>query len=118
MFFPFCTKIGIFAYWKINQKYIAENYCINRDKPQMHCDGKCQLMAQFAKFKKMSDPATPNVPVELLLISEISPFVFEVNDFPILQRPIHEQEVELLQRNDVIYKLEILKRTFHPPELS
>lgn len=26
-----------------NQKYIAENLCINKDKPQMHCCGKCQL---------------------------------------------------------------------------
>ncbi|MET6996476.1 hypothetical protein [Chitinophaga defluvii] len=27
----------------INQNYIAKNLCINRDKPQMHCNGKCSL---------------------------------------------------------------------------
>jgi hypothetical protein len=26
-----------------NQKYIAANLCVNKDKPQMHCCGKCQL---------------------------------------------------------------------------
>ena len=27
----------------VNQNYIAKNLCENRDKPQLHCDGKCQL---------------------------------------------------------------------------
>ena len=26
-----------------NQKYIAQNLCVNKDKPMMHCCGKCQL---------------------------------------------------------------------------
>jgi hypothetical protein len=26
-----------------NQKYIAARLCENRDKPLLHCDGKCQL---------------------------------------------------------------------------
>ncbi len=27
----------------LNQSYIAKNLCVNRDKPQMHCEGKCYL---------------------------------------------------------------------------
>lgn len=26
-----------------NQHYIAQNLCVNRDNPSMHCNGKCQL---------------------------------------------------------------------------
>jgi hypothetical protein len=26
-----------------NQKYIAQNLCVNRNNPKMHCCGKCQL---------------------------------------------------------------------------
>ncbi len=33
----------------MNQAYIAENLCVNRDKPQLHCNGKCHLA------KKMSE---------------------------------------------------------------
>lgn len=32
-----------------NQAYIAKNLCENRDKPMMHCCGKCQLHKRLAK---------------------------------------------------------------------
>lgn len=42
-------KVGIIVNWKINQQYIVKNLCINRTKPQLHCDGKCQLMKMIQK---------------------------------------------------------------------
>jgi len=27
----------------VNQDYIAKNLCVNRNKPEMHCNGKCHL---------------------------------------------------------------------------
>src|SRR5437764_15155386 len=30
-----------------NQNYIAYNLCENRSKPQLHCNGKCQLQKKF-----------------------------------------------------------------------
>lgn len=40
----------------LNQKYIANNVCVNRDKPQMHCNGKCLLNKQLnAEEKKEQD---------------------------------------------------------------
>ena len=40
---------GLFVYaeFKANQKYIAAALCENRDKPQMHCNGKCYLMKKL-----------------------------------------------------------------------
>ncbi len=35
-----------------NQKYIAANLCENRDKPQMNCNGKCQLCKKLASEDK------------------------------------------------------------------
>jgi hypothetical protein len=31
----------------INKDYIAEHYCVNKDKPEMECDGKCYLIKQL-----------------------------------------------------------------------
>lgn len=31
----------------LNQDFIAKNLCINRDKPQMQCNGKCHLKKQL-----------------------------------------------------------------------
>ena len=33
----------------VNYDYISRVLCINKDKPQLQCDGKCYLMKQLAK---------------------------------------------------------------------
>lgn len=32
------------AGFELNQKYIAEKLCENKDRPWMHCNGRCYLM--------------------------------------------------------------------------
>ncbi|WP_143307116.1 hypothetical protein [Chitinophaga vietnamensis] len=36
----------------INQSYVAANLCENRDKPQLHCNGKCHLRKQLSEEEK------------------------------------------------------------------
>ncbi len=47
-----------------NQNYIAKTLCINRDKPQLHCNGKCQLqkkiIQQESKDKQLPDKRNEN----------------------------------------------------------
>lgn len=48
---------GLGAYYPIvdyliNKEYIVEHYCVNKDKPEMECDGKCYLVNQL---KQASD---------------------------------------------------------------
>ena len=40
-------RLGIVANWWLNRDYVARVLCINRDKPQMHCNGKCHLAKQL-----------------------------------------------------------------------
>jgi hypothetical protein len=37
----------IYAGFKINQRYIAKTLCINRYRPQMHCNGQCYFMRKL-----------------------------------------------------------------------
>lgn len=39
--------LGCYAYYELNIDYIIENYCVNTDKPEMSCDGKCYLAQQM-----------------------------------------------------------------------
>lgn len=39
----------VVAGFELNRKYIAQNLCENRNRPEMHCNGKCVLA------KKMKD---------------------------------------------------------------
>lgn len=36
----------------LNQEFVAKNLCVNRDKPQLHCNGKCHLKKQLNEEEK------------------------------------------------------------------
>lgn len=44
-------KVWIWFSFKVNQDYIAKALCINRNKPEMHCNGKC-ILAQRIKAEE------------------------------------------------------------------
>lgn len=37
------SRVFIYAGFELNHQYIASTLCENRDKPEMHCNGKCYL---------------------------------------------------------------------------
>jgi hypothetical protein len=51
------SRLFIFAGFELNRTYIANNLCENRDKPWMHCNGKCYFMKKIkqAEEKERSD---------------------------------------------------------------
>jgi hypothetical protein len=46
------SRFFIYAGFELNHKYIAENLCVNKSRPWMHCDGKCYFMR---KIKESQD---------------------------------------------------------------
>ena len=50
----------IVAQYYAQKDYIAKNLCENRDKPMMHCDGKCCLKKKLAAEGKNQAPAPRN----------------------------------------------------------
>ncbi|MEZ4954586.1 MAG: hypothetical protein R2825_13540 [Saprospiraceae bacterium] len=57
----FCSmNNGIaFTFFKINQSQIAELHCINKDQPDLHCDGKCFFKKQFEERNDDQSPYAP-----------------------------------------------------------
>lgn len=39
----------MYAFFKINQTSIQELFCINKDAPELKCEGKCHFNAQLAE---------------------------------------------------------------------
>lgn len=48
----------------IEHDYIAEFLCVNKDKPELDCDGKCYLMQQLAKQNDEKRQNLPKVSME------------------------------------------------------
>ena len=40
----------------LNYEYVSKVLCINKDKPKMHCNGKCHLMKELAKASDAEKP--------------------------------------------------------------
>ena len=46
------TRLFVYAGYELNQKYIAAKLCENRDKPQIHCNGKCYLAKKIKQAEE------------------------------------------------------------------
>jgi len=69
MMLPILTKIEIVIDFKINQDFIAEMLCINREKPMTMCKGTCYLTDQLNKAEEQEGqraPASKKERVELI----------------------------------------------------
>lgn len=40
-------NVGYVTYFELNIDYIVETYCVNKEKPQLQCNGKCHLAKQL-----------------------------------------------------------------------
>ena len=49
------SRLFVYAGFELNKNYIAAKLCENRDKPWMHCNGKCYFMK---KIKQAEDKQT------------------------------------------------------------
>ena len=63
----------------VNYEYISKVLCINKDKPKMHCNGKCHLMQELAKASDAEKPISSDKKgisqiIEVLFFEEIKSF--------------------------------------------
>ena len=110
-------KTIYFAYWKINQIAITENYCVNKDKPKMHCNGKCYLTKQLEKVEETKQEKS-KFPTEIFKYKFVDNFIF--------------QEFQLAYKYDYFSKIKLkiiipksfslssgyLKDIYQPPKFS
>ena len=69
------SKWVIIAQFTINQKYITEKLCINKNKPRSCCHGKCFLAKQLDKDEKSDEQSLPqrgkeNTSIQLFFCNE------------------------------------------------
>lgn len=95
----------------VNYDYIRKVLCINKDKPQLQCDGKCYLMKQLAKNasdERDKDKTERKNKVE-------TPFVFvlkEENILPIIEEVESHEKFTFYQN---YYKKTIHFKLLRPP---
>ena len=102
---------GIFINFKINQDYITKVLCINREKPDMECNGQCHLKKEIRKSEKQQEKAPQNLQYKQQV--EIITYPTEIlNCFRIPSTPLEWAYQHPHHKN------RYSKDIFHPPQMS
>lgn len=67
------SKTFLVLNYEMNKNSIAEKYCVNKNKPQIHCQGKCHLVKQMKEEdekESLPQSRTEKYEVQLFLESE------------------------------------------------
>lgn len=82
------ARFSYFVYqYHFNNKVFTENYCINKDKPELKCNGKCEL-AKVAKAAEKQEKTNKKISD-----SEIDFFIQIIPTFEITKVAIFQQSI-------------------------
>ena len=48
------SKWMVLLEYNLNKDFIAKNLCVNKARPKLHCNGKCQIMKKLAEEEKQN----------------------------------------------------------------
>lgn len=101
----------LYGLYNLNQPLFVELFCINKDKPEMHCDGTCML-------SKLDDQQAQNQnqPVIYDLSQYQLTFVTHTFDFQFFS-PVLNQDVKPFLHYKNFYTSQFLEDLFRPPIL-
>lgn len=100
----------ILATFQINQSTFTALYCVNKDNPDMHCDGHCFLNKQMKTNKENHKNTAETIPDFISLVFTLSENI--IQPFPPNDRTA---------KSDFYYRFRAYSSTltsiFHPPRV-
>ncbi|WP_299058966.1 hypothetical protein [uncultured Polaribacter sp.] len=91
--------------------YIKTELCINKDVPELKCNGKCHLAKQLAK---VADTEKGNEKNQSFSI-EIPVVYFQDTNLNYAFHLLKEENTKIQSSLNQIYKFQYLNTVFHPP---
>lgn len=95
--------------YELNQDYIAEFLCVNKDKPVMACHGKCHLQKELAKAQEEEN-------------SHDKPIKIKIEDYPVawweISQNLQDLSYQDIEKNSFYsnqYQFLSRDSIFHPP---
>lgn len=103
----------VLGYWLMNRSEIAATLCENKDKPALHCDGKCYLKKKIAEAPDTTPTNDCPKPLNLKKGIELAELLPQLSVCP---PPIFSDEHQVLfSGNQVLYDFLAVESIFHPP---
>lgn len=99
------------VYYQLNIDTIIEKFCVNKDKPQLKCNGKCYLISKISNIDTVD-----NNPKKISIKEVFFPLYFHVEsvkkqvlDFKYV-RTIKIWSIKLFVLYEILYPID------HPPQ--
>jgi hypothetical protein len=106
------SGLFVFAGFEMNESYIAKELCINKNKPALHCNGKCYLMNKLRQAQdkeQKQEHQFQKVQLQMQEAIVALPFIFKQYAIAAIDFRIPLTTGMPLARVNAI---------FHPPQLS
>lgn len=99
--------------YQVNKARITQQFCVNKARPQLHCNGKCHLAKQLRKATDTQSKA-PAGGFAKVKYEVVVPFSFRLMA-PLYGRP---QPPRFARAASSHYALALVHGIFHPPALG
>ncbi|TBX21694.1 hypothetical protein [Jiulongibacter sediminis] len=101
----------LYLKYEFRKEFIIEKYCVNKDKPALHCDGKCYLAQKIKESQeKESEKESLRLLNSLLTVESIQKETF----FEFTLWPVFRKQVQFPAFHST-YHFEVYGEYFHPP---
>jgi hypothetical protein len=97
------------SYFGVNQTYIAENLCIEKDADVNNCQGQC-----FLENKISEDDSDENNSPESYVLNELLPNIYLENETILEGQAITETNNEIIYKD--FYSFNYTNSLFKPPQ--
>lgn len=105
------TRVSLtYAYYNLDPDGFVENLCINKEKPELQCNGKCHL-----KKVVQSEDKNQNKPVSIIDFKELPLFSNTLKFENFITTTSLKTQINSLYQN--LYSFHITKDCFHPPRV-
>lgn len=87
-----CSRFFVYAGFQLNQKYIAATLCENKDKPWLHCNGRCYFMKKLKaadEKEKSNERETQKSLFQEIYTVNNTAFLFQSNLLRTIDSPYH-----------------------------
>lgn len=107
--------LGQVTYYELNIDYIVQNYCVNKDKPKLQCNGKCHLAKQLqlttAENSNLQDQAIVSAFEGFLPVFQASQTQLEFNS------PFYSDSHKVVIDYNNNYRFLFSGSSFKPPSI-
>lgn len=108
-------KTSYVIYWKINQDIITAEFCENKAKPMLQCNGKCHLAKQLQEAENRAEE-NKTIPDSILKLKLLEAFLLNSNQFGLNEFSFKEIKTLSIPYHSSYFSEGYLNELLRPPQ--